>query len=111
MPQTLHTSDTDYAVFQVKGIDLSSNSYVNPTSSALQVGFVPSGDGGQTPPSLWVPGVWIANVLAELYYASCLVGPDGGVITLAAGDWVPWCWFMFGAATIQRPCADTLTIA
>ena len=109
MPQTLNVAETDYVIFQVKGIDLSSNSYVNPTSSALQVGFVSSSDGGQVAPTEWFPGQWIANVLAEFYYASCLIGPDG-VTTLAAGSWVPWCSFPLGAAMIVRPCADTLTM-
>jgi hypothetical protein len=93
----------------VKGVDLSTFSYVNPTASALEMGFVTSTDGGLVAPALWYPATWIANVLAQLYYGSILVGPDG-VVQLAAGTWVPWVNFTVGASVIIEPCNDTLTM-
>jgi len=98
----------------VAGINLNNDSAIDPTASALQMGFVPSGDGGITPPSIWVPGTWISNTLRSLYYGMCLAtqrhDQPADVYVLTPGAWVPWVWFTVGAETIQEPAGDTVTV-
>lgn len=96
------------------GINLNNDSAIDPTSSALQMGFTPSANGPNVPPpAVWVPGTWIANVTRSLFYAMCLAtqrsDQGSNVAKLAVGGWIPWVFYTLGAEIIQRPCGDTVT--
>lgn len=102
-------------IVKVTGVNLNNDSAIDPSASTLQMGFTPSANGPDVPPpALWVPGTWITNTLRELFYAMCLAtqrhDQGSNVAVLTVGTWIPWVWFTLGAATIQRPCGDTVTV-
>lgn len=108
MPMLITTAETRWVPFEVAGVDLTNGQVVDPTSMPVEIGFVSSLDGGQVPPPVFYPGIWIANTTRRLFYAAVLVGPNGAV-QLDPGTYVPWCQFPFGAEVILHPVKDTLT--
>ena len=53
-----------------------------PTADTVQFAFPATG----VAPSSWFSGSW-ETVGGSTYFARCLVGPSGGVVTLAAGNY------------------------
>lgn len=57
---------------------------INPTADVVEMAF--TNEGVAPVESDWKTGSWEADTLDQLYYARCLVGPNG-VISLAAQVW------------------------
>lgn len=74
---------------------------VDPTGTAPQFAFMPQAT--QVPQSSdWVTGSWetIPTSLLYPYSARCLVGPDGGAITLSTGVYVTYTKVIYSPETI-----------
>ncbi|MFB7672929.1 hypothetical protein ACFC26_16125 [Kitasatospora purpeofusca] len=58
----------------------------DPTSYPVRIALIPS----TTRPADadWHPATW--TTIDDIPHAQLLVGPDGGVLTLAVGRWRPW---------------------
>ena len=77
MQSALSTEYIRVPVFATDG-----SSEIVPTSDVVEMAFVPP---GTSPAELdWESATWETdtNTTPVTYYARCLVGPDGGVVTL-----------------------------
>lgn len=72
----------------------------NPTTGTVSMAFLTSGANPQT--SDWQAGSWYTSP-AGGYFAQCLVGPSGGVITLAPGVYYQWIKIVLAPQTIVIP--------
>lgn len=79
-----------YIIVPIEGQD--DNGSLDPTSYPVEFAFLgqdatPDGD------TTWYAGTWFTEsqtYLPDIYKAKVLIGPDGGVVTLAAGSWSVW---------------------
>lgn len=70
---------------------------IDPTSYTVEMAFIQGPDDPET--GDWKTGSWAVTVLGG-YLAQCLIGPDGGTITLPVGPWNVWVKILAGAETI-----------
>lgn len=79
MSNVVRMSSTSLEYLRARVSATSDGVAIDPTGFAIEFAFpIPGED-----PSTWVAGSW--EVAGTFYYARCLVGPSGGVITLANG--------------------------
>lgn len=86
---------------------------LDPTVSPLivQMAF-PASSGNLLQPAhavTWLAASWLAGGTGKGYVAQCLVGPGGGVVTLAAGKYDVWSWVQ-GTPESPKKFAGTLTV-
>lgn len=109
MSMTMWRGETLEVPFPVEGVNPANGSIIDPTASALTVGFSRSeSDGQQVRPNNYFAGTWAANPDGT-FWGSVLVGPDG-VVDLIAGRWTLWAQFTLGGETITRPVPGVLTV-
>lgn len=78
MATSIPALSTEYVRVQVTAS--SAGAVVNPTSDTIQFAFPAT----TVQPSVWYSGSW--ETISGVYYARCLVGPTGGVVTLTVGN-------------------------
>jgi hypothetical protein len=82
---------TQYVVVRVKGTVLETGELVDPTNDDAWMAFMPPG--GANPGSGdWKSAVW-GTARAGWYSLGCLIGPDGGAITLSDLTYDVWAKF------------------
>ena len=87
--QTISSVATDYIYVQVTAT-LPNGTPINPTSDVVKFAFLPS-DASPVSSTTWYLGSWAAGTP---YTAQCLVGPSGGVTTLAPSNTGYGVWLM-----------------
>lgn len=83
MTLALSTAATEYLRYNVTAT--AAGVAKNPTTDTVQFAFTAS---SQSPPVTYFAGSW--ETANGAYFAICLVGPAGGVTTLAVGTWTVW---------------------
>ena len=109
MPMTINQGERRSVPFPVRGVDLTTGNTVNPSASALSVGFALQ-SAPIVVPGTFYPASWLTNVLTQSIFGSVLVGPGGGVLVLAPGAWRLWVSFLFGPELVQHPIPDVLNV-
>jgi hypothetical protein len=86
---------------------------VDPTTGPLTVQMAfPVSSGNPLQPAhgvTWYPASWLPGGTGKGWVAQCLVGPGGGVVTLAAGKYDVWSWIQ-GSPESPKKYAGTLTV-
>lgn len=85
MPVTISSLSTEYVQILVEAT--ANGVPVNPSSDQVTFAFI----AGTTNPQAgdWKTGSWDTDTQGD-YLAQCLIGPDGGTITLTPGAYYVW---------------------
>ena len=84
---TQSVRSTNYVQVLITALSPSGGLY-NPTADTVQFAF-PELTYPPTSPSAWYTGSW-ATYPGPAYWAQCLVGPAGSVVTLSIGQYAGW---------------------
>lgn len=120
MPNNLNPGETKNIYLPVKGTSLQTGLDIDPTGSALQIGFVNAATAdavGGPAPITWYTGFWITGPTG-IHYAGIKLGPLG-TYAIPAGVWIPWVNYSVAGELIIQPAGsspagwlgDTLTVA
>lgn len=87
MSMEISTTSLEYVRVQVDAIK--NGAVYDPTTDVVAFAFLDRGKGNDLSGASWLVGSWETSP-AGTHYARCLIGPGGGVATLAAGAYSVW---------------------
>ena len=101
MPAELVISSLSTQLIQVPVQVTYEGAPFDPTSDVVQFSFVV----GSAAPATWYSGSWQTTIQSN-YLAQCLVGPNGGVVSLVPATYTIWLKITDDPETPVLPCGS-----